>query len=65
MTKNTLTPAQAADRLADAGRPTTASTVRRWCAEGFGTKVMGRWCISKERVAELEQELCVAPVDRQ
>jgi hypothetical protein len=48
MTNNTLTPAQAAARLAEAGRRTTPSTVRRWCEKGFGIKIMGRWCIPEE-----------------
>jgi hypothetical protein len=57
MANKFLTPIQVKTRLVEAGRPTTVSSVRRWCEKGFGIKIMGRWCIPEERVAELEAML--------
>jgi excisionase family DNA binding protein len=35
----------------------TEQTVRKWCAEGFGIRVGGRWRIREDLVEELENKL--------
>jgi hypothetical protein len=53
-----LSPGEAATRLQQAGLPITPTSVRRWCQDdGFGIRLMGRWRISDERIAELEEKL--------
>jgi hypothetical protein len=36
----------------------TEQTVRKWCAEGFGVRIGGRWRIREDRVEEIENLLC-------
>jgi excisionase family DNA binding protein len=38
----------------------TEQTVRKWCAEGFGVRIGGRWRIREDRVNELEDKLSSA-----
>ena len=61
----TISTTETADRLIEAGLPVTASSVRRWCAQGFGIRLMGRWRISASKVAELENKLRIAANDDQ
>jgi Helix-turn-helix domain len=36
----------------------TPATVRRWCeTSGFGIRLMGRWRIPENRIAEIERNL--------
>ena len=36
----------------------TPATVRRWCeTSGFGVRLMGRWRIPENRIAEIERSL--------
>ncbi len=36
----------------------TPATVRRWCeTSGFGVRLMGRWRIPENRIAEIERNL--------
>ena len=53
----TISPIETVARLRQAGFPTTTSSVRRWCLQGFGIRLMGRWRIPEQRVAELERKL--------
>ena len=60
MPNKTFFPSETATRLTKAGRPTSESSVRRWCSQGFGIRLMGRWRIPETRVAELERKLRAA-----
>jgi hypothetical protein len=60
MENKTISPSETATRLSKAGCPTSESSVRRWCSQGFGIRLMGRWRIPETRVAELERKLCAA-----
>ena len=60
MQNKTISPSETATRLTKAGSPTTESSVRRWCSQGFGIRLMGRWRIPETRVADLERKLLAA-----
>jgi len=60
MQNKTISPTETAIRLSKAGCPTSESAVRRWCSQGFGIRLMGRWRIPETRVAELERKLRAA-----
>ena len=60
MQNKIISPSETATRLSKAGCPTSESSVRRWCSEGFGIRLMGRWRIPETRVAELERKLSAA-----
>lgn len=53
MESSSITTTQAAARLG-----VTTATIRRWCeASGFGIRLMGRWRIPENRIAEIERNL--------
>lgn len=60
----TISTTEATARLNDAGLPVTASSIRRWCPQGFGIRLMGRWRIPAGKVAELESKLRAAANDQ-
>jgi excisionase family DNA binding protein len=50
---STVSTTEAAARLG-----VTSQTIRRWCETGgFGVRLAGRWRISENRIAEIEQNL--------
>lgn len=66
MKKNTtIGTTEAAERLTEAGVPVTASSIRRWAANGFAIRIAGRWRIPTQNIVELENKLAAAANDDQ